>query len=171
MSCSAQLTVSVSVTLWLKAVDPEPVLPVIVRGKYLRVSRGCRLLRHPLHCRQPASASASSNPAASGRNAACHRPAPQILRRANAHAIAARTKASINKSLRPVESGGAGGTGPEGGALIEAAVVVTVTVTLVAELPSDAGLGETVQVASEGAPVQVKLTVPDNPPSPPTLKV
>jgi hypothetical protein len=43
-------------------------------------------------------------------------------------------------------------------------VVVTVTVTLVAELPAVTGFGETVQVASEGAPVQVKLTVPDNPP-------
>jgi len=45
------------------------------------------------------------------------------------------------------------------------------TVTLVAELPTVAGFGETVQVASEGAPAQAKLTVPDNPPSPPTLKV
>jgi hypothetical protein len=61
--------------------------------------------------------------------------------------------------------------GRERGTLTEAAVVVTVTVTLLAELPIVAGFGETVQVASEGAPVQVKLTVPDNPPSPPTLKV
>jgi hypothetical protein len=46
-----------------------------------------------------------------------------------------------------------------------------VTVTLVAELPAVTGLGETVQVASEGAPVQVKLTLWLNPFSPPTLKV
>jgi hypothetical protein len=63
------------------------------------------------------------------------------------------------------------GRGRERGALTEGAVVVTVTVTLVAELPAVTGFGETVQVASEGAPVQVKVTVPDKPPSPPTLKV
>jgi hypothetical protein len=45
------------------------------------------------------------------------------------------------------------------------------TVILVAELPTVAGFGETAQVASEGAPVQVKATVPDNPSSPPTLNV
>ena len=55
--------------------------------------------------------------------------------------------------------------------LTEGAVVVTVTVTLVAELPTVTGFGETVQVASEGAPVQVKLTDPENPDTPPTLKV
>ena len=54
---------------------------------------------------------------------------------------------------------------------IEGAVVLTLTVTLVAELPAVVGFGETVQVASEGAPVQVKLTVPDSPPSPSTLRV
>ena len=55
--------------------------------------------------------------------------------------------------------------------MTEGAVVVTVTVTLVAEFPAVAGFGETAQVAAEGAPVQVKFTAPDNPPSPPTLKV
>jgi hypothetical protein len=88
-----------------------------------------------------------------------------------AHAIAVRPKASINRPLTPGDRGGTGGRGRERGALTEGAVVVTVTVTLVAELPAVTGFGETVQVASEGAPVQVKFTVPDNPPSPPTLKV
>jgi len=54
------------------------------------------------------------------------------------------------------------------GASAEGAVVVTVTVTFE---PGLAGLGETVQVASEGAPVQVKDTVPDIPPKLPTLNV
>jgi hypothetical protein len=36
--------------------------------------------------------------------------------------------------------------------MTEAAVVLTVTVTLVAELPKVAGFGETVQLASAGAP-------------------
>jgi hypothetical protein len=85
--------------------------------------------------------------------------------------MAARTKTSINKPLKPGDSGGTGGRGRERGAMREAALVITVTVTLVAELPNVAGLGETEQVASEGAPVQVKVTVPDNPPSPPTLNV
>jgi hypothetical protein len=53
----------------------------------------------------------------------------------------------------------------------EGAVVVTFTVMLVGVLPAVTGLGETVQVASEGAPVQVKLTVPVNPSLPSTLKV
>jgi hypothetical protein len=44
-------------------------------------------------------------------------------------------------------------------------------VIFVAELPGVSVLGETVQVASEGAPVQVKPTLWLNPPSPPTLKV
>jgi hypothetical protein len=46
-------------------------------------------------------------------------------------------------------------------------VVLAVTVTL---LPGVAELGETVQVDSDGAPVQLKLTVPDIPPSAPTLR-
>jgi hypothetical protein len=45
-----------------------------------------------------------------------------------------------------------------------------VTLTFVGELAAVAGFGETVQFASEGAPVHVKLTVPDNPPSPTKLK-
>ncbi len=101
----------------------------------------------------------------------CHRPTPDWFRRLMAHAIAARTKASINKPLKPGDRGGTGERGRERGVPTEGAVVVTLTVTLVAELPAVTGLGETVQVASEGAPVQVKLTVPVNPPSPPTLKV
>lgn len=100
-----------------------------------------------------------------------HRLKPGRLRRTVAHAVAARTKASINRIRRPGGRVGAEGGGGERGTLPEAAVVVTVTVTLVAELPTVAGFGETVQVASEGAPVQVKLTVPASPPSPPTLKV
>ena len=44
------------------------------------------------------------------------------------------------------------------GAPTEGAVVVTFTVTFVEELLRVNELGETVQVASEGAPVQVKVT-------------
>jgi hypothetical protein len=88
-----------------------------------------------------------------------------------AHAIAARAKASMNRPLRPGDRGGAGGSGRERGAVTEGAVVVTLTVTFVAELPGVSVLGETVQVASEGAPAQVKLRLWLNPLSPPTLKV
>jgi len=87
------------------------------------------------------------------------------------HAMAARIKANINRPLRPGKRGGTGGRGRERGAPTEGAVVVTLTVIFVAELPGVTGLGETVQVASEGAPVQVKLTLWLNPPTPPTLKV
>jgi hypothetical protein len=87
-----------------------------------------------------------------------------------AHAIAARAKARIHRPLTPGEGGGTGGRGRERGALSEGAVVVTVAVTFVAELPAVTGFGETEQVASEGAPVQAKLTDPENPPAPPTLR-
>jgi hypothetical protein len=49
--------------------------------------------------------------------------------------------------------------------------MLTETVTVVAVLLTVNGLGETVQVASDGAPVHVKVTVPVSPPSPPTLSV
>jgi hypothetical protein len=88
-----------------------------------------------------------------------------------AHAIATRTEARINRPLRPGKRGGTGGRGRERGAPTEGAVVVTLTVIFVAEPPAVTGLGETVQVASERAPVQAKLTLWLNPPSPPTLKV
>lgn len=100
-----------------------------------------------------------------------HRLTPGWFRRPTAHAIAARTKASINKPRKPGDRGGAGGRGRARVTLTEGAVVVTLTVTLVGEIPTVAGFGETVQVASEGAPAQVKFTVPDIPPTPPKLKV
>jgi hypothetical protein len=81
-----------------------------------------------------------------------------------AHAIAARTKASINRPLRPGDRGGTGGSGRERGTLSEGAVVATLAVIFVAELPGVTEFGETVQVDSEGAPVHVKLTVWFNPP-------
>jgi len=87
-----------------------------------------------------------------------------------AHSIAVRTKASINRPLKPCERGGTRGSGRERGALTEEAVVVMLTVTFVGELPAVTGFG-TVQVASEGAPVQVRLTLWLNPPSPAIVKV
>jgi hypothetical protein len=62
------------------------------------------------------------------------------------------------------ERGGAGGSGRERGTLSEGPVVATLTVIFVAELPAVSGFGETVQAASEGAPVQVKVTVWFDPP-------
>lgn len=119
----------------------------------------------------PASARISNNPAASRTRVDFHCLMPAWLRRPTAHAIAARTKASIHKPLRPGDKGEAGGRGRERGALAEGAVVVTVTVTLVADPPAVTGFGEAVQVASEGAPVQAKFTLWLNPSSPVTLKV
>jgi len=80
------------------------------------------------------------------------------------HAIAARTNASMIIPFRPGHNGGAGGSGRECGALTEAAVVVTLTVIFVAELPGVTALGETVQVASDGAPAHAKLTAWSRPP-------
>jgi hypothetical protein len=81
-----------------------------------------------------------------------------------AQVINARAKASASKPLGPGDRGKAGGSGRERGAVSEGAVVVTLTVIFVAELPAVTGFGETVQEASEGAPVQVKLTLWLNPP-------
>ncbi len=56
------------------------------------------------------------------------------------------------------------------GATTVAAVVATVTVNeTVPDAPGVADEGFTVQVASEGAPVQVKLIAWFSPPSPPRL--
>jgi hypothetical protein len=87
------------------------------------------------------------------------------------HAMVARKRASINRPLGLGDRGGTGGRSRDGGAVSEAAVVVTVMVTVVGELPTVTGFGEIVQVASAGTPVQAKVTVPDMPPIPPTLKV
>ena len=85
--------------------------------------------------------------------------------------MTARARASIHRPLKPGVFGEVGGMGRDRGALPEAAVVETVTVTLVAELPTVNGFDATVQVASDGAPAQVKVTAPENPPSPATLNV
>ncbi len=72
---------------------------------------------------------------------------------------------------RPGDRGGAGGSGRERGALTRRGGRRNGDRDIGRRTPAVTGFGETVQVASEGAPVQVKLTLPDNPPSPPTLKV
>jgi len=69
------------------------------------------------------------------------------------------------------KSGLSGGRCRERGALSEDAVVVTVTVTFVAELLGVNVLGDTVHVAFEGVPVQAKLTLWLNPPWAATAKV
>jgi hypothetical protein len=113
----------------------------------------------------------SNNPAASRTIADCHRLTPGCFRRPIAHDIAASAKASSNRPLKPGDRGKTGGRGRERGALAEGAVVRTVTVTVVAELPAISGFGETVQLVSAGAPVQEKLIVPANPPRLRTLKL
>ena len=125
------------------------------------------LLPPPPH---PASAIASNNPAPNGNRIVSQRRKTGWLRRTKVHASAS-VKASVSRPLVPGETGASGGSGREREALTEGAVVVTVTVTFVDVLPTVTGFGDTEQVASEGAPVQVKLTDPVNPPSPPTLKV
>jgi hypothetical protein len=96
---------------------------------------------------------------------------PTWLQRTTAQTIKARTKASSSRFRRSGDSGGAGGSGRERGVINDAAVVVTITVTLMGVLPAVTGFGVIVQVASEGTPAQVKVTVPVNPPCPPTDKV
>jgi hypothetical protein len=88
-----------------------------------------------------------------------------------AHAVAARSRASINNSLEPGERGMPVARTPLPGGAVDPGVVVTVTVTFAAELPGVTGFGETEQAAREGAPAQVKLTLWLYPPRPATLKV
>jgi hypothetical protein len=93
------------------------------------------------------------------------------FRRRIAHAVAARSRASINNSPEPGERGMPVARNPLFGGAVDPGVVVTVTVTFAAELPGVAGFGEAEQVASEGAPVQVKFTAWFIPPSPSMLSV
>ena len=113
--------------------------------------------------RQPASAKAKSSPPAIGSRVVRRRP----LRDRQLFTVQA-SAANIDVSAnRPVRSGESGRTGGQGrGVLCEGAVVVTVTVILLAELPAVSGFGKTVQVESAGAPVQVKVIAPVSPPSP-----
>ena len=80
--------------------------------------------------------------------------------------------ASATRSSRPPSTGKVGGEGGSArGERVDAAVVVTETVMFVALLPGVAGFGEIVQVASEGAPVQVKLIAWFKPPRPSSASV
>jgi len=112
---------------------------------------------------QPASARASNNPAAKGRSTV-RRLALACLETRRVQATPAKSMASIIRAWGP----GKRGWGRVRGAIADGAVVATVTATL---LPGVAGFGETAQVDSEGAPVQVKVTAWFNPPSPPTDNV
>jgi hypothetical protein len=148
------------------------VLPVTVRVYFPVGVPGLLVtLELPPPPPQPAIAKISSNPAASVTNTAQGRLTRGCRRLRTTQARPERSTASRSDPVRQGESGGAGGSSRERGALIEGAVVVTLTVTFVAELPAVNGFGETVQVASEGAPVQVKATLWLNPPSPATLNV
>jgi len=101
-----------------------------------------------------------------------HRPRPGCFQRQMVGKAVVRIRASINRIPVLRETGEAGGTWRgKRGALNVAAVVVTVTVTLVPELPAVTGLGETEQAASAGAPLHTNVTLPDIPPWPPTLNV
>jgi len=119
----------------------------------------------------PASTRVNNNAKASGTLVSCHWIVAGCFRHLRAPSIAARTKASMSRPLRPGAMGRTGGAGREQGALTEGAVVVTVTATLVVELPGVTGLGETAQVASEGAPVQLSVTAWFIPATPPRLRV
>jgi len=117
---------------------------------------------------QPASPRASSNPAP--RSASDVR--QDGARRRQAQAAAAKAAKRTTIMGRPLGEGGAGGRrGEPRGATSEPAVVETETVMLVPELSGVSWLGETVHVASEGAPLQVKLTAWLRPPRLPTAKV
>ena len=85
-----------------------------------------------------------------------------------AQSIVRNIAASMDKLMKRRNLGGIRGKGRERGSPSDGAVVVTVTVTAVAEAPSRADPGETMQVDAEGAPAQAKETVP---PLPPRLKL
>jgi len=116
---------------------------------------------------QPASARAINinTPAARGRNTV-RRLALTGLEARMVQAMPAKSTPSISRAWRPNRRGWGGGK--VHGGLADGAVVVTLTVIL---LVGVAEFGETVQVASEGAPVQEKLTLWLNPSSAPRLNM
>jgi len=108
---SHQLTVSVRVTLWLKADEPEPVVPVTVRVEVPAGVPGFDvtvLEAPPPPLPQDASASVRSSPRANTVVPYSHRFTPKRLWRATADARAANSKASISKPLRLPAEGGSG---------------------------------------------------------------
>jgi hypothetical protein len=111
---------------------------------------------------QPANAAASINAAPSASGSA-RRPVRTYLLLWSSKIRAIHIAQKHQPGPRPSGRGGRS----DRGIFAEGAVVLTETVTL---LPGAAEPGETVQVDSEGAPVQLKLTVPDIPPSAPTLR-
>src|SRR5689334_9491604 len=79
-------------------------------------------------------------------------------RREMPHAIAAIAVTNTNRLDGLLRGSAGGGSGLARGATSDGAVVVMVTVTLAAELPGVSGLGEIVQPALEGTPVQLNVT-------------
>lgn len=156
-----QLTVSVRVTLWLKADEPEPVVPVTVKVEVPAGVPGfdVTVLRAPPPPPpQDASDSVRSSPRANMAMPYRHRFTPEWLRRTTADAKAASSKATISKPLRLTAEGGSGPRSREPETTPDEAVVATLTVMFVAEVPGMIELGETVHVVSAGAPVQVNWT-------------
>lgn len=92
-------------------------------------------------------------------------------RRRTIRTSTAKNRVSNSNRHMPFDTGRIGSNGRKRREPPEAAVVVTVTVSVVAELASVTWLGETVQLASEGAPVHVNVNDPDIPPSPLVLSV
>lgn len=95
----------------------------------------------------------------------------RLFHHAAMHAITARTRTSIQRTLPTADGGGTKGNGRKRGTPPDAATVVTFTANVVAEVPAVSGFGETVQMASKGAPLHVKLTLWLNPSSPAKPKV
>jgi hypothetical protein len=106
----------------------------------------------------PAIAKVSNIPSARATDPVRSRLTPGWLQFQAAQAAPLRNSASITRLSGQGVSGRVGGKGRERGALTEGAVVVTVTVTFVPELLGVSEVCESWQVASEGAPVQAKLT-------------
>lgn len=149
--------------------DPEPTVPVTVR---VYVPAGVPTFLEPPPPPPPppqaASSKVNNSPVVSSKTT--HPFAFPSLRRLNAiHVIAARSRANRGKLRELGKRGWMGGSAR--GTLADGAVVVTDTVIFVAELLGVSGLGETEHVASEGAPVQAKVTAWLRPPTLPTDKV
>jgi hypothetical protein len=105
---------------------------------------------------QAASPNVSSNPAARIRSTVRWLAVTRLI----AQARPAKNTASIGKALGPGRCGGKGGR--DRGTAVDGAAVVT---KISMELPGTAGFGSTMQVASKGAPVHVRVTFKPKPPS------
>ena len=143
--------------MWVFVLEPEPAVPVTVRVDVPAGVPGLGVTPPPPLPPHAAIVRVSNIPSARATSAVRGRLAPGSHQVRTAQARAVNSKARRTRLPGPGRSGRAGGSGRERGATMEGAVVVTETATAAPVLL--ALVEGAVQLASEGAPAQAKVTV------------